>query len=153
MTEKIIIEGSENWVGQVPEEYAIKCVRRFSAPENPKEYLAFSFVEPANILAVEAGFVKGYGLVKLKPRMKEIVIAQNDLTSPPAILVRDGEDLELLGYLSKLINTVSDEQPEFEEVYHYSGRTSGMQKCDEDAPEWLKEFAIEQNANVAYFKL
>ena len=153
MAEKIIILGSENWGKNVPDEYAITAVARFKIWGRPYEYLDFSYVEPASFMDYEGGYVQKFCQLELLSGIEEIIILQNDVTSPPALLLRKDGKLEFMGCLDKLAGVCSPEQPKFAKNFHYSGRTSGAQKCDEDAPEWLKDLAYDHNANVAYFKL
>lgn len=154
MTEKIIIEGSKEWGTRVPDEYAITPVLHAKLARSTNEYLVFSFVEPANFMKYDGGFVQKFGEVQLEPDWEEIIIIQNDITSPASYLIRrEGEEeLELRGNLFKLSGACSPEKPKFAQIFHYSGRTPGAQKSDENAPEWLKDLAYDHNANVAYFK-
>lgn len=163
-----VIEGSKDWRKRVPDEYAIRCVERCKAKRKgneyilkPKydldlwesyEYLVIKYVEPVQ-KNPELGFFEWFAIAKVWEGTKEILIAQNDLTSPPALLIKQEENWKLLGCLEKSTLPWNDVQPQISQVIHYSGKISETQKCDENAPEWLKEFAIEHNANVAYFRL
>lgn len=182
MSEKKIIEGSENWAKRVPDEYAIRCIERFSMPGKTNKYLVFYFVEPVSRV-YGSGFAEGYGMLELDPMVNAILIAQDDLTSPPAVFVKKNfipskpdagiDDFELIGVLQRinyeLVNQrIADEpdntveKPEiskavekvsFRRTVYYSGRRNERQRSDSHAPVWLREFADRNFANVALFEL
>lgn len=152
-----IIEGSERWVERVPDKYAIQHVEAYVSPVE-KEYMLLKFYYVKNCCrTLGSGFIKKCGLVKVPYYIgnvvEGIVICQNDLSELPSYYYKNKDGVEYAGQLTKCeIFNVVYEPFNFSNIIHYSDRDIERQKADEEAPQWLKEFAINHGANVAYFE-
>lgn len=152
-----IIEGSEQWIKQVPEEYAIKHVEAYiSSVEREKMILKFNYVKNC-CRALGTGFIKRCGIVRVPYNIGEfiegIVICQNDLSEQPGFYYKNSKGIDYIGQLIKCeVFDVVSKPLKFSNIIHYSERNIERQKSDENAPKWLKEFAREKGANVAYFE-
>jgi len=152
-----IIEGSEKWIERVPDEYAIKHVEAYISPvDKGKMILKFKYVKNC-CRALGTGFIKRCGIVRVPANIGEfiegIVICQNDLSEQPGFYYKNRLGLDYIGQLIKCeVFDVVYKPLKFSNIIHYSERSIERQKCDENAPKWLKEFAREKGANVAYFE-
>jgi len=152
-----IIEGSEKWVERVPDEYAIKHVEAYvSSVNRGNMVLKFEYVKNC-CRALGTGFVQRCGFVSLPFNIGEfiegIVICIDDISEQPSLYYKNRRGLDYICQLKKCEILETEYKPlEFSEIIHYSERNIERQKSDETAPEWLKEFARERGANVAYFK-
>ena len=152
-----IIEGSEKWVERIPDEYAIKHIEAYISPvEKHKMILKFSYVKNC-CRAYGAGFVKRIGLLKAVHNIGEmiegIIICLNDVSEQPGVYYKTKSRFYYVGNLSKCEDTDIVYKPlNFSNILYYSGRNFERQKSYESSPEWLKEFAMERGANVAYFE-
>lgn len=152
-----IIEGSEKWIERVPDEYAIKHVEAYISPvDSYKMILKFTYVKNC-CRAYGSGFIKKTGILKAIYNIGEliegIVILQNDLSEQPSVYYKRKYNIDYIGPLTKCeVDNIVHQPLEFSNTIHYSERLKEKQKSDENAPEWLKEFAREQGANVAYFE-
>ena len=148
-----IIKGSENWVKDIPEKHAIKCVEQYKSLQDERDrVLKFVYVEPI-CRGVGHGFVEVYGIINVPINTEGIVVVKNDFSEVADIYFREDGELTYGGPLSKCASAcVAHQPPEFSEIFHYSERDIEREKSDENAPEWLKELARENSANVAYFE-
>lgn len=152
-----IIEGSENWIERVPDEYAIKHVEAYISPvERDKMVLKFTYVKNC-CGAYGAGFLKKTGLLKVTHNIVEfmegIIILQDDLSEQPNVYFKTRNMIKYAGNLSKCeIDNIVYRPLKFSSTSYYSGRNNERQKSEEDAPEWLKKIATKAKANVAYFE-
>lgn len=152
-----IIEGSEKWIKRVPDEYAIKHVEAYISPvERYKMILKFTYVKNC-CRAYGSGFIKKTGILKALHNIGEliegIIIMQNDTSEQPGVYYKRKNNIDYIGNLEKCeVNNIVHKPLKFSNTIHYSGRINEKQKSDENAPEWLKEFARERGANVAYFE-
>jgi len=152
-----IIEGSEKWIERVPDEYAIKHVEAYISPiDRYMMILKFIYVKNCS-RAYGSGFVKKIGIFKAIHNIGEliegIIILQNDISEQPDVYYKKKYNIDYAGPLEKCeVDNIVYKPLKFSDTIHYSGRINEKQKSDENAPEWLKEFARERGANVAYFK-
>ena len=152
-----IINGSEKWIEKVPDKYAIKHIEAYISPiEKDNMILKFEYVKNC-CRAVSKGFIKRCGYARVPYCIGEyvegIIICQNDTSDNPTFYYKKKDECELAGSLIKceIHNTVY-EPHKFSKIIHYSNRHIERQKCDEHAPQWLKDFATKHGANVAYFE-
>jgi len=152
-----IIEGSEKWIERVPDEYAIKHVEAYMSPvDKGRMILKFNYVKNC-CGALGTGFVKKNSMIKVPANIGEfiegILICQNDLSEQPSFYYKNRKGLDYIGQLIKCEVPDKVYKPlEFSKIIYYSERNIERQKSDSDAPDWLKEFAKEHGANVAYFE-
>lgn len=148
-----IIKGSQKWTKIVPDEYAIKCMEQYvSIKDDRDRILKFQFVIPAGIIP-GSGFIQGAGITTIPMNTEGVVICLKEFSFMPNIYFRNNGYLSYEGNLTKCeIEWATDNPPKFYKTYYYSERNMERQKSDADAPEWLKKFARENNANVAYFE-
>lgn len=152
-----IIEGSEKWIERVPDEYAIKHVEAYISPvDSYMMILKFTYVKNC-CRAYGSGFIKKTGILKTPHNIGEliegIIILQNDISDQPQVYYKRKNNIDYIGYLTKCeIDNIVYQPLKFSNMIHYSGRLKEKQKSDENAPNWLKEFARERGANVAYFE-
>ena len=152
-----IIEGSEKWIERVPDEYAIEHVEAYMSPvEKDKMLLKFNYVK--NICrSYGSGFTKRTGLLKVAHNIGEfiegIIVCINDSSEQPFIYYKNKGNIDCVTNLKKCeADNIVYKPLKFSNIVHYSGRLNERQKSDENAPDWLKEFARERGANVAYFE-
>lgn len=152
-----IIKGSQKWVERVPDEYAIKHIEAYISPvEKSNMILKFSYVKNCCGL-YGAGFTRKIGMLRVDHNVGEfiegIVILINDVSMQPSVFYKEKDNISYKGQLEKCeVDNIVYKPLEFSNVIHYSARTLEKQKSDEDAPEWLKNLAETQGANVAYFE-
>lgn len=152
-----VIEESEKWIELVPDEYAIEHVEAYTSLfEKNKMVLKFLYVKNC-CRACGMGFVQKCGTVKVPFNIGEfiegIVICLDDISEQPSIYYKNRLGLDYICQLEKsgIFETIY-KPLKFSKIVHYSERNIERQKSDENAPIWLKEFARENGANVAYFE-
>ncbi len=147
---KKVIYGSKNWVDVVPDEYAIQCIEQ--SKNNQDRILKFLYVRPI-CRVYGAGFMQLHGIVTVPENAKGIVILIDDTSLFANTYLRIDDKLAYNGSLWKCeLSAKQQNKPVFNKIYHYSGRKLERQKSDENAPDWLKEFAKKHSGNVAYFE-
>ena len=72
-----IIEGSQDWLEKVPDEYAIKCID-LKQEKNSDKILTFSYVTTKCPLK-GCGYVQMYGKIKVTSNVDSIIVYKNDL--------------------------------------------------------------------------
>lgn len=146
-----IIEGSKQWGKVVPDEHAIKCIHLQT--EGAYKILKFTYVASVRN-ELGAGFEKIDAVGFIPAEVDGILIARSDDFPIPEIHLRKDGKISFGGIVHEKaeIYFAGYNEPKFSKVFHYSARSIERQKSDEDAPEWLKNFAQERRANVAYFE-
>lgn len=142
-----VIKGSESWRETIPDEYSMKCVQSYN-DNNKYRVLRVSFVRGVPGI----GFVQDYGAIIMPAEIKEIIISKNDSAMPSLYFVKDGK-ISYQNEVSKFdICLPRDCMVDIEQTFYYSGKEYEKQKSEESSPEWIKEFAKENKADVLYYK-
>lgn len=145
-----VIEGSKKWGKVVPDEYAIKCTHEQT--EGDYRILEFSYVKSVRN-ELGAGFVEKIAIAIIPAETEGILIARTDYFPVPDIYLINKGQTKYNGILNEsTLCFLKRKIPNFNKVFHYSARAIEKQKSDENAPDWLKLFARQHSANVAYFE-
>lgn len=135
----------------ISNEYAIQCIQDLPKKANETIHLMFRLLikkgQNFNLLYTEAEIPKYYrGII--------IGIDIKGQDYPKQYWVKQNYEISFAGGLRKICHYKEGyiKKPEFVEVFHYSGQNFETQKLNTSIPEWLKNFAKEKNANVAYFE-
>ena len=151
-----IIDGSKNWIKTIPNNYAIMCTNTAIDKIKKQILLTFKYVIN-NTRSVGSGFILKYGSVSLPIDTKEIIISKNDINNRPSVFIRKSNQIIYIGPLNSnnivLSKSSYNNNVVFTDIIHYSNRQIERQKSDYNAPKWLKDFANQNGASVAYFKL
>jgi len=154
---KGIIDGSETWIKRVPDKYAIKHVEAYlSAIDKNKMILKFFYVKNC-CRVLGSGFIEKCGIIKVPFNIGEyvdgIIICQNDVSECLSFYSKTENEIKYEGQVTKCeVFDLYYKPHNFSKTIYYSERDIERQKYDEHAPEWLKDFARRNGANVVYYE-
>lgn len=150
MTRNKEIEGSKNWGCIIPDEYAIQCIHE--EVQGIYKILKFAYVKSIGD-KIGTGYVQKTATAIVPAETQGIIIARCDNFPVPDMYLRNNDTLSYVGILDESEDYISENnKPSFKKVFYYSARAREKQKSDNNAPDWLKKFAVAKKANVVYFE-